>query len=878
MASLEEDKFTQARRVLSHIEHITDHGKRIREFEAGIDLLTSYVKANQPLKKSREREITELRSSCIKKLLGSLTQVRGDSLQPWMEHIRILLGKMKPELDAVLRNYTRNTLLYPQPSDRALVQISPPSFTWEPITGALGYAIEIKNEPGTLIYQKNLSSDPVHLPDIVLPSGSYSWDIIALNAKGLEHTRRGTLTFSIPENVPTFPWVDPSILISRIPSEHSRLLYLKSDLPSIRNTFHDTRRRSWRNCLEAAERALDTPIPLYPQYHQNTNSRQAKLEYHQYVRRFNRIIDKALMDLSLAFLMTEHSKYATAAKRLLLEVSGWPTADRDVTSLSSRWGDEPGLSLARCAHRAYDWLWDSLTPQERHQVLTMCEARAWQTYRRLLRCNYLACPGESHNGRLIAYLAEMAMVMAHEVDGAAIWLEFSLKALGTFFPHWGGKDGGWAEGTAYGQTYNLTYIPAFETMRRILNLDLWKRPFFRNTRYFFFYCTAIHGEISPFGDNSETGGANHFRKNGFASLLWFHSHRFNDPYTGWWVQQIKDWPGPSGELALLFEDSLMAKPPRDIPQSRVFHDIGWAAFHSDLSQPDQDTFLLFKSSPFGSVSHSHADQNSFCILKGGRALTIPSGYYGPSTGMPHHIQWTCSTKANNCILVNGQGQAIQERNAKGHIKAFQHNQNYSYVSGEAAPAYMGKMTRFTRHIIFLPPGFFLLLDDLETPNPSTFQWMLHAFDKFEIDSGMGRILSHRDGASLEIFIQSPVGLELTQTDRFDTPYNAGVPPPLQKEVPNQWHLTADTKDLCQSLRIAAIMGVRGPGETLEIEILQSVDGWFGAQGRGAFGTVEGWIQLHPNTAGPKNYGKGAQEGHAIFLGRGSNGNVFAQSG
>jgi hypothetical protein len=574
MARLEEDEFTLAKRIFTNIDAITDPMKRIQAFETGIDLLGKYVLENQPLEEETEGEIKELRSACLKKLLGSLTEVRGGSIKPWMEHVRILLGKMKPELNAVIQGYSQNTAVLPKPLDEAIVQISPPAFTWGPVAGASHYRIEIKNDHEQVIYEKILGTDPVHLPDRIFPSGRYSWDIIPLNPEGREQARRGTHSFTIAEKVPTLPWVDPATLLALMPKEHSRFLYVKSDLHSIRATLYSTRQRSWKNCVEAAEKALEVPIPVYPTYHLNKNLRQAKVEYHQYVRQFNRLIDNALMDLSLAFLITEQEKYANAAKRILLEVARWPTNDKDVTSLSSRWGDEPGLSLARCGHRAYDWLFEALSPQERTQVLAMCEARAWQTYRRLVRCNYLACPGESHNGRLIAYLAEMAMVMAGEVEGPHTWLAYSLKALCTFFPHWGGTEGGWAEGTTYGQAYNLKYIPAIETLRTITGLDLWKRPFFRKTRYFFFYCAAVRGEISPFGDNTDTGGANTFRKNGFASLLWHHGHRFNDPYIGWWVNQIKDWPGPTGELSLLFEDKLDVKPPTDLPQSRVFHDIG----------------------------------------------------------------------------------------------------------------------------------------------------------------------------------------------------------------------------------------------------------------------------------------------------------------
>ena len=158
-----------------------------------------------------------------------------------------------------------------------------------------------------------------------------------------------------------------------------------------------------------------------------------------------------------------------------------------------------------------------------------------------------------------------------------------------------------------------------------------------------------------------------------------------------------------------------------------------SALHSALDQPEQDTFVLFKSSPFGSVSHSHADQNSFCILKGGRALAIASGHYGPAYGMPHHANWTRQTKANNCLLVNGQGQLVRDPDAAGRICDFRHQQALSYVCGDAAPAYGGRLKRFLRHVLFLRPGVILLLDEVAAPEPAEFSWLLHALEKMQMD-------------------------------------------------------------------------------------------------------------------------------------------------
>ena len=69
------------------------------------------------------------------------------------------------------------------------------------------------------------------------------------------------------------------------------------------------------------------------------------------------------------------------------------------------------------------------------------------------------------------------------------------------------------------------------------------------------------------------------------------------------------------------------------------------------------------------------------------------------------------------------------------------------------------------------------------------------------------------------------------------------------------------------------MAVWGPHERFELELREQV-GWFGAQATGAFGTVEGWVQLRPHTAGPKGYGNAIAEGEGLLCGMAGNGDRF----
>ncbi|MCK4854821.1 MAG: heparinase II/III family protein, partial [Bacteroidales bacterium] len=689
-----------------------------------------------------------------------------------------------------------------------------------------------------------------HLPDLVLSPGNYKWDVFALNENGKVVAKKGEASFSISNKFKKLPWIQPEELLGRVPKEHSRIQFMRSDLPQIKQRLNTTHKTIWNNIKNRADESLDKPAPEYPTYHLTTEPTQRRMEYLNYFQYFRGFIDNSLYNLSLAYLMSGEKKYAVAAKRILFEVTEWPTDYDDVSSVAAEWGDEVGLSMSRYAHKVYDWLYDALSTSEKERVLKMCEGRAWQTYNLLNDTEYFTYPGRSHPARLIAYLSEMAIAMAGEVEGPEIWLGFSLKALTTFYPHWGGIDGGWAEGVPYGLWYNNFYIPAFDTLESATDFNLWKRPFFNRIRYFYLYCTSPLAKIRPFGDSAEAGGPNSNQRDAFIRLMDYHANRFEDEYIAWWVNQVPSSEGFKDINTVIFNNLVIPKPPVDLPNSKVFRGVGWAGLHSNLSDPGNDTFMVFKSSPYGSVSHSHADQNSFVIFKGGVALAIPSGYYGPSYGMPHHAEWTRSTKANNSVLVNGEGQEIRDDKATGTITYFEDKEAYTYLIADASAAYKGRLKSFKRHILFLRPGIFLLLDQLEAPSEANFQWMLHAFDKMNVADR--KVISQKDGARLSIWFESLQNLEISQTDKFDTAYNTGIPEEFHEQVENHWHVTVETNEKALKSRIAAIMVVDTLKDSIEIDLL-STKGWFGVKANGSFGQVEGWIQFEPGSKIPRDY-------------------------
>ena len=60
-------------------------------------------------------------------------------------------------------------------------------------------------------------------------------------------------------------------------------------------------------------------------------------------------------------------------------------------------------------------------------------------------------------------------------------------------------------------------------------------------------------------------------------------------------------------------DIITADSPSDIDKLRWFKGVGWVAIQHRMDVPNQHIQFVMKSSSFGSISHSHGDQNAFCL-------------------------------------------------------------------------------------------------------------------------------------------------------------------------------------------------------------------------------------------------------------------------
>lgn len=697
---------------------------------------------------------------------------------------------------------------FSRPEHGQVLDVSPPGFSWwrAARAGKVSYRLKVLDDAGAVAYCSPEVKDPVCVPDKPLPAGKFSWTVEALGTDGSVLDTTEAKRFEIAEGAITQPWIAMEELLDRIPREHPRLLFPKARLVEIRGTLKTTRREAFESLRRAAERGLRMKPPPEPDYDEIKDRAERRLAYVASFAKMRRYHLGAMQHTALMYAMTGEKKYGETARALLLDAAEWNP--EGISSIMAPYGDEVGLGLVKSEALTYDWIYDLLDADERAKAEAMLVARADQMLRRLERRDFLARPESSHDGRLPGYLLEHAIALA-EHPRAAVWMEYGLKAILTVFPHWAGRDGGWAEGISYGMAYNTMFITPLESLRTATGFDVWQRSFYRKLPYFFFYNVSPVGEIVGFGDSYD--GSAMSRSGSLRALIQFHAERTDDRALRWWVDLLRTDSGGRPSLSpmtgLILPQAVKPESPVQLTPDAVFRGVGWAALHSDLANPDEDLFVAFKSSPFGGVSHSYADQNSFSILKGGHALARPGGTRYPQHGTPFHTRYTQQTMAQNGILVDGRGQINRNARANGHIVAFESKPHIGYVCGDAEAAYGEALTRFRRHVVLIRPSLVCVIDDLESPKPAEFQWLLHASEKFRLDEESQTLVSQRGDAEMEVHLVTPGGFSFAQTNDWPLAPKTGFPTAKRREPSKLWHFTAATRKRAATRRIAAVMNV-----------------------------------------------------------------------
>lgn len=660
----------------------------------------------------------------------------------------------------------------PAPAEASESPANPPSFVWLPEEDTDAYVLQYSRDSEFTDAEAVKVRLNVHQPRSKFEFGTWHWRYRAIDSDGTISEWSVVRSFTVPSDAVEIALPSAEDIRDNVLRGRPRIFVRPEGLEEFRKSRFSERKDRW----EAFEKSLESRvgIDLMPEPEGYPNDQRTPELWRKYYRE-TRVMTNAMEAMAFGYLATGNREYAEEAKRIMLYLTTW-----DPNGYSRyRYEDEIAMPIAHSTIRAYDWIYDTLTPEERAKVVEMMKVRLAELHLITTTGPYVVTPYGSHLQRALMFLGEGCISFMGEIPECEEWLDYVLTAYFCLYPPWGGADGSYVEGPWYWGSYIGWALQFIDVLQNATGADLYGKPFFRNTGWYVLYVVPPHSQMQPFGDGAWFKPVSTLKSN-----MYRLSSVYDNPYFRWYADSHSSNLPNSHIMYLWQDDSITAKPPADLPQSRVFYDAGLVGMHSDLSSKD-DISLIMRSSPGGAWSHAFADQNSFYLQAFGEALAIPSGYR-PFSGDPHHATWTRQTKSSNSILVNGEGQISRSRASQGRIAEAVFSDKLDYACGDATVAYGGKLDKFLRHVLFMRPGYFILVDELTAPEASTFDWLLHAWEEMDVDSEARRVTTKRGDARLLTQFVSPVNLEFSQTDQFSAPTTNNP------SLADQWHLTAST--------------------------------------------------------------------------------------
>ena len=675
----------------------------------------------------------------------------------------------------------RLTIQYSPVTGSEIVE-NPPRFTWIPdIDPKADYTLMIKAVNGTEYIYKNI---PVNffVPPEVLPAGDYTWRYCLWTDDRQASEWSQAHGFSLRGDLPETPLKPRNSRFNEISESHPRLWLNRNNIETFRAALKkDPDHCGWKKFMKQSVTPWKDILPMKEPAPYPSGKRDAVTWRQTYIECQELIY--AIRHQSIAGKIIEDDNLLANARDWLIAAAGWDPSGTTSRSYTDEWAFRVNLALAW----GYDWLYDELTPDERNLVRMALLARTRQVADHCIENAQIHLfPFDSHAVRSVsAVLIPSCLALLGEESEAEDWLNYAIEFLYSVYSPWGDIDGGWAEGPHYWMTGMAYLIDAANILRSATGIDLYQRPFLQKTGDFPLFTKAPGTRRATFGDDSTMGDLPGF-KLGY-NMRQFASTTSNPTYQWYFEEVCRNDPGTAKEFYnwgwwdLNFDDlvyrhdydPVAGLPLDDTDRLRWFRGIGWAAIQKAMDDPERHIQFVMKSSPWGSISHSHGDQNAFCLAAYGEDLAIQSGHYiGFNSSM--HRNWRRQTISKNAILLNGKGQyagsdKLAAMNASGKIVEAYEVHDHVFIRGDATAAYQSlspEITKVLREVYFIHDSYFVIIDQIDAAEPVTLDWLFHANGPMELGSTTFRYDGIRAGIYGK-FVWSESGHpEMTQVTGF----------------------------------------------------------------------------------------------------------------
>ena len=729
-------------------------------------------------------------------------------------------GNDTPETPEALDSYHDKIREYPYPkADNELYLNPPPLIVPQAMkTGdKLQFALARSKDFSTPEAQISTAVPwCMYNPHHELEAGTWYWRFRNITANGTEEAWSEAYPFEVKDEAPRFVTPVFTAFHNNAPRTHPRLYcFLDDRIDQARQKVAS--HPEYKQLRARASTAMNADLTAIGNPYTQIETLKSYIQY-----------------LYHAFYLTQQQIFADRLHKLLQLLLATPVTDAQLFA-----SNFTSTDIAGCFIEAYDLLYRTLTADEK--------AATEELLMRVLRHYYPRQCGSEENHIFDNHFWQQNMRVLFQATfllyDKSTYAEEVLPMMEYYYELWTARapasgfnrDGTWHNGSGYfnANIYTLYYIPML--FSHIARKDFLQHPWYRGAGQALVYTWPPQSKSSGFGDGSEKGDQPGRQRVAFADFL---ARETGDTYAGWYASQCQPTLVTDIDMRLYRMASpqgYLTELPEGSPKFVWYKDAGEVAMHSDLADAENDLSLSFRSSTFGSGSHTLSNQNAFNLLYRGTDVYRSTGYY-LNFSDAHNLTSYRHTRAHNTLLVNGIGQPFSTK-GYGNIVRAMGGDNITYCLGDASRAYRGisddemwiqafeaaditqtpengfgttPLTKYRRHVLMLHPDIVLIYDELEASEPVRWDWLLHSPTEFGIDHQQQTVNTANTTkgftATTQLFCND--AMNLSQTSRFVVPPT----PTPNPAYPNQWHLTARI-DGKQQTRILAVIQVKSGNDT-----------------------------------------------------------------
>lgn len=531
-------------------------------------------------------------------------------------------------------------------------------------------------------------------------------------------------------------------------------------------------------------------------------------------------LNRMVLPLCQAYLLTGKQQYATKAINIAMEVAKW-----DAKGISASRDFTDGMCMYDMA-LVFDTFYDRLTLAQRAVLQKAIKERTEGFYKSWVN-NIESKVLSGHVWQLLLneFFKTSLALYKHEPD-ASQWLTYAYDLFLARSPVLGGLDGGWAEGASYFQMNMEVLVDIPDKIKTYTGFDFIKaHPWYTNNANWLIYNFPPASSADGYGDNTEELFEPPASYAAYAEVM---AQLTQNSQFSWYAKQMQQAQHidlskePTLRWFRLLNLGVLSAPTAaktlELPMGYLSKEVGVAALHTNVAHTPKDIMVAMRSSPYGAYGHILSDQNTFNILVGGKRLFYRTGYK-VAMDDPHRLGWSKHTKSQNGILINGEGQPYSAE-AYGYFSRFLQGEQLAYIKGDASHAYQSVETKeehglkkFYRHIVLLKQGIVVIYDELEADTDAEWSWLIHSLKDMKID-----LLHHTFTSTIEnakgvgrLWSSEPLAWQLT--DKFDVPavQYRNYKGMRTKNYVDQWHLKAVNKTKSAKIRFLSVIQISEKG-------------------------------------------------------------------